>query len=796
MATPARAGIALFPLHSTANRPMRIGAILLCTFMWALMPARAQVPGCDLVLHGHVVDEHDHGALGFAHVVIVGTGRSTATDVDGRFRFDGMCPGRHVLRFSHVGCVTRERAVELTGDTTVVLHLEHHVLEFSEVEVVAARPDEHVGQAHAEVAKDMMERKGGSGLAEMIDHVPGVSVLRSGPTIGKPIIHGLSGNRVLTLNQGVRQEDQQWGTDHAPSLDPLGSDRITVVKGAASVQYGADAIGGVVLVEPVQLPVRAGMGGELRATGSTNGRGGGGNGHLQGGVKGIDGLGWRVQGSGRYLGDQQAPDYVLSNTGLREAGGSAAIGWRNPKQGVQLYYSLFDRELGILRAAHIGNLSDLQDAIASGRPWYTAPFGHRLDAPRQHVRHQLAKAEARRFLSERDLLVFTYALQLDERREFDMRRGGRSHIPALHLRLRTHTGDLVLNHYLSDRMHGKLGVGGTHQENVNVPGTGVRPLIPNYRKRTAGLYLIEHLDLSERIELEAGARVEGTLLDVFTYTAVQEFITPHHSFLNHALSAGLNWSVRDSVRLRTHISSAFRPPHVSELYSEGLHHGSAAIEVGDATLGSERALKATVDLEAFALAGALRMDLTLHASRIDQFIQLRPEGHRLTIRGAFPEFRHAATDVWMHGLDLSAEWAFMPRLAVRSRYSMVRARDLAADTWLFQMPADRMENSLVFRADRAGSWRGIELAVSSTEVWRQRRVPPGLDFMPPPDAYRLIGLSASIARPIGEGELRIGIEGHNLLNTAYRDYLDRFRYYADARAIDVALWLRYAFGRT
>lgn len=775
---------------------MRLWAILLLVLGVHALRLSAQEPACDHVLRGRVIDEHDGSGLGFAYVMIAGTAHSTAADVHGNFRFDGLCAGRHVLRFSHVGCITRERELTVPMEGELVLQLEHHVLELDKVVVAADRPDEHVGQAHAELSRAEMEKRAGGGLAEMIEQVPGVTVLRTGPTIGKPVIHGLSGNRVLTLNQGIRQEDQQWGSEHAPNLDPLSSDAISVVKGAASVQYGADAIGGVVITEPVQLPVRAGLRGELRTLGHTNGRGGGASGLLEGGVKGLDGFGWRVQGSGRQLGDQQAPDYVLSNTGIRDAGASVSTGWRNPRQGVQLYYSWFARELGILRAAHIGNLTDLTQAISSGRPWYTAPFTHAIDAPRQQVRHQLGKAEARRFLSERDQLVFTYAFQFDERQEYDIRRAGRSARPALDLRLRTHTGDIVLKHYLNDRIHGKAGVAGVYQENVNVPGTGVRPLIPNYRKSNAGLFLIEHIDLREHLELEAGARIEATRLEVFTHNAEGAFITPEHEFLNHALSAGLNWSPRDSLRLRTNISTAFRPPHVSELYSAGLHHGSAAIEVGDATLGTERSVKATADLEAYTLHGDLRIDLTLHASRIADFILLRPDGYLLTIRGAFPRFQYMATDVWMHGLDASAHWTFAPRWSVRSRMSLVRGRDLTADTWLFQVPADRIANSLIYRADRAGGWRGLECALTSSYVWQQGRVPVGLDFMDAPAAYHLLGLSASITRPLGNGELRIGVEGHNLLNTAYRDYLDRFRYYADAAGTDVGIWLRYAFGTT
>ena len=774
---------------------MRLQAILYVPLLLWPVALRGQQAGCDLVLHGRVLDEHDDAALGFAQVTIIGGGGSVAADEQGGFLFRGLCPGTYRLRFSHLGCITREQDVTVPAPGEVVLRLEHHVLEMGEVQVEADRPDEHVGQAHVVVSREEMVKRAGNGLAEMIEHVPGVSVRRSGPTIGKPMVHGLSGNRVLTLNQGVRQEDQQWGTEHAPSLDPLSSDAITVVKGAASVQYGADAIGGVVITEPVELPVAAGLRGEIRAMGRTNGRGGGASGLLEGGLKGFAGFGWRVQGSGRLFGDQHAPGYVLSNTGVRDGGASVSAGWRTPRQGVQVYYSRFERELGILRTAHIGNLSDLQRAIGSGRPWYTAPFTYDIEAPRQRVRHQLGKVEARRFLSERDQLVFTYAFQLDEREEYDIRRSGRSARPALDLRLRTHTGDIVLKHYLTDRIHGKLGVAGAYQENVNVPGTGVRPLIPNYRKGNAGIFVIEHVDLRDDLELEAGARIEATRLEVFTHTRSLEYITPRHGFLNHALSAGLNWSVRDSLRIRTDISTAFRPPHVSELYSEGLHHGSATIEMGDATLAPERAVKATVDLEAFGLRGRLRLDVTLHASRIADFIQLRPDGYELTVRGAFPRFRYVAGDVWMHGVDAAAEWTFRPRWSFRSRLAMVRGRDLDAGTWLFQVPMDRMANSLVFRADSAGGWRGIECAVTHTFVWRQTRVPEGMDFMEAPGAYHLLGLSASIRRPLGSGELGIGIEGYNLLNTIYRDYLDGFRYYADAAGADVALRLHYAFGR-
>ncbi len=767
-------------------------SIVLIVFFLVGVLTRAQ---CTLVLSGRVIDAHDRTALEYAAITIVELERTVQADAAGNFSIPGLCPGSYTLLVSHVGCDPVQRKVEIRKDLVIDLKLEHHAHELRDAEVKGKRPDENVGQAHKELDKSAMERNGGRTLAEMLATIPGVNTLNSGPTISKPVIHGLSGNRVLILNQGIRQEDQQWGTEHAPNLDPFSSDKLTVVKGAASVQYGSDALGGVVITEPVELPREAGIGGEVRGVGQVNGRGGGGNALLQGGVQGLRGLGWRVQGSGRYLGDSEAPDYVLSNTGVREGGASAAVGYRDHRWNASAYYSWFTRELGILRASHIGNLTDLNNAIESGTPWYVADFTYDIEAPRQDVEHHLVKAEAGYAVSERDRIVVTYGYQADDRQEYDIRRGGRSGTPAIDLFLTTHTADAVLKHWIGKHIHGKVGLSGVFQENINVPGTGIRPLIPNYRKQSGGVFLLEHFPLSPKVEMEAGARVETTRLDVAKYTFDEVLISPQHDFTNSAITVGANWSVKDSVRLRFNVGTSYRPPHVSELYSEGLHHGAAAIERGDAVLTSERSLKGTIDLEALCFGGRLRTDVTLYANSIADYIYLRPDGVELTIRGAFPVFQYVATDAFLYGLDATLQAKLTKRLSLRNRTSLVRGRDLSQSEWLFQMPSDRTDNALLFELPEAGAWRAVEVSASSTVVFQQSRVPGDLDFTEPPGTYHLIGLSASASRTLGKGDLRIGLQANNILNTTYRDYMDRFRYYTDARGLDFTFWIRYSFGK-
>ncbi|MBK9175417.1 MAG: TonB-dependent receptor [Flavobacteriales bacterium] len=763
----------------------------------ALVPLlAAQTDTCRFALSGQVLDAHDREPLSYAEVFIQTLGKGAVADEQGRYRIEGLCAATYRVLVSHLGCESIEREVRIVGDLSLDFRLEHHAEELRELEVVRDRPDENVGQSRMVLGRDAMDRAAGQGLGELLSTLPGVALQSTGPTIGKPVIHGLSGNRVLTLNQGIRQEDQQWGTEHAPSLDPLSSDRITVVKGAASVQYGSDAIGGVIITEPVELPRDAGIGGELRGLGQSNGQGGGGSGMLQGGVKGWQGFGWRMQGSGRYLGDSEAPGYVLSNTGVREAGASASIGYRDHRRSATVYYSWFQRELGILRAAHIGNLTDLDNAIASGEPWYIDDFTHAIDAPRQTAQHHLLKAEAGYAVTERSRLVATYGYQANDRQEYDRRRLGRSATPALDLWLATHTADAVLKHWIGGRVHGKAGISAVFQRNSNIPGTGVRPLIPDYRRESIGAFIVEHFPLSEKLELEAGARLESAMLRVRKYEDDNTLITPERDFTNAALTLGANWTVRDSVRMRFNLGTAYRPPHVSELYSEGLHHGAAAIEEGDAGLGSERAIKGTIDLQGSWLDGRLAIDATLHASRIDGYIYLRPDGTRLTIRGAFPVFAYTATDALLCGADATINLKLTGRWSWRIRGSTVLARDQREDEWLFLMPADRVDNTVMARWGELGEWRSLELSATSMFVFEQQRAPVGVDFTAPPEGYHLLGLAAAISRPMGNGDLRIGLQATNIFNAAYRDYMDRFRYYADARGFDLLLSVRYAFGRT
>jgi hypothetical protein len=145
-------------------------------------------------------------------------------------------------------------------------------IKLEEVEITTPRKSTPGTGTSATLTSKDLEQTRGRTLAEALTNIAGVSTLQTGATIAKPVIQGLHSTRILILNNGIRQEGQQWGMEHAPEIDPFVASRITVIKGAEGVRYGPEAIGGVVLVEPAALSKIPDITGELYLTVATNGR--------------------------------------------------------------------------------------------------------------------------------------------------------------------------------------------------------------------------------------------------------------------------------------------------------------------------------------------------------------------------------------------------------------------------------------------------------------------------------------------------------------------------------------------
>lgn len=205
-------------------------------------------------------------------------------------------------------------------------------------------------------------------------------------------LHGIAfeahhSQRIVVMNAGIAQEGQQWGGEHAPEIDPFSMGSVELIRGAAGVEYGVGAIGGVIRIEPEQMPWGEPFGGRLSLNGFSNNRQGAGSLMLHGSPRSTPEFGWRVQGSIRHAGDSHTPDYTIGNSAFREKDGAAMVEWHDDRVGLRIHGSHFGTTLGLYSGAHIGNYDDLIRAIERGEPAVDFDFTYDIDPPKQEIRH-------------------------------------------------------------------------------------------------------------------------------------------------------------------------------------------------------------------------------------------------------------------------------------------------------------------------------------------------------------------------------------------------------------------------
>ena len=746
--------------------------------LWVLpVCVQAQHDSCRLKLSGYVLDKQSHEALAFASVYLSQSETGTITDLDGHFELNDLCPGDADLVISHLGCQSRTFRVQLTGDTAYTFHLEHDSRELNEVVVTEHREAYTGSLPTSSISSVRLQAISGKPLGTMLKEVPGVWTLQTGPSIAKPMIHGLHSNRVLIVQDGVRQEGQQWGSEHAPEIDPYTAGEITLIQGAAGVRYGSDAIGGVILVQPPPYPTDTAVHGSISLAAFSNSLGGSGATRWSGQSKKLPAMQWRATGSYRMGGDAATPNYRLANTAFRENNLSGAVKWSKAAWQTELGYSRFSTDLGILSASHIGNLTDLEIALQADTPLILRDFSYYIQAPYQHIVHQVIRSFSTFRTGDIGHLDLNIAYQDNHRQEYDLHRmsdGG----PALDLSIGTALAEAEWKHRSFMHTNGSIGISAMNQQNV---WTG-RFFIPNFISNTAGVFWMENW-VSLPWKAEAGVRYDVRKLRSFRNDG--EAITETTRNFSHlSWSGGIGWQ-QERLSLSFNSGSAWRSPSINELYAAGLHHGAAALEYGDPDLQIETSWQNS--LSAKWESARLQIDLGAYVNLMDGFIYLEPQAPpALTIAGAFPVFAYKQTNARLTGMDAKISYTLFREFSLEAGAAVLRAWDITNNDWIIQMPSDRLTGGFHWHF-HDGRDQGWDISAGITHILEQSRVPDTEDYAPPPAPYTLLRMEAGSELHWGNTVVNWSLSADNLFNTAFRDYLDRYRYFADEPGRDISL---------
>ncbi|MCC5922396.1 MAG: TonB-dependent receptor plug domain-containing protein [Crocinitomicaceae bacterium] len=668
------------------------------------------------------------------------------------------------------------------------------------------------------IKKDELSRNSSTKLGDVVAAIDGVTFASTGSNIQLPVIHGLYGNRILVLNNGFTQGFQNWGSDHAPEVDVSGAERIRVVKGAAGVKYGPEALGGALVIENNDLNFNNKFYGDFTSSYQTNGRGYGINAAIGQGLKNFS---YHIGGNYNKVGDRHAPSYNLTNTGFEEYAYQGGVKFRKGKWTAQANYSAIRQNLGILRAAIGSSGPALIKNFEAEIPTYIKEFSYAINEPNQIVTHQLAAGILTRYL-ENGNIELRFARQWNARREWDVRRN--ADLPVLDLELTTDEVQLEWNHEWNKRFSGSWGVNYFSQFNRNNPGTLVTPFIPNFRLTRISGFMLERMEVQNG-RWELGVRYDFDTREVSGRTNAQQIFRDNFDFHNLTASIGYQANLNKNTTFTNNIGTGWRPPNMHELYAFGQHEARTTFGLlryvpdSDSTISAknvtllnqsnvrpENSIKYTSELE--WIKRKHRLNITGYSNYIRNFTFHRPIGVLSTARGPMPTFVVDQADALFLGADLTYSYSYHKNGKVTFGASYIWSRNVQRNEHLINQPPIHLHTKWTQSWQNVGPLDKLEISIRPSYTFRQFQAPrvisirdlvegnvslsfndPIFDFMAPPAGYFLVNSYVKMQK----GKFSLSVEGRNILNQEYRDYLNSMRYYANDLGLNVLFSLAYKF---
>ncbi len=767
---------------------------------------------------GTVLDFHDKTLLKNARVTLGDL--ETFSNSEGRFSFPEVKKGRYKLVASHPACEVFEDMVVVDQNLSLTINLEHHRGEIEEVNLHGTQKISGSVTMQVLDQKEML-KSSSENLGNLLKNISGVTGLKTGNNIVKPVIHGLYGTRISILNNGVKMAEQEWGVEHAPNVDVNSFGHVDVVKGASALKYGNEVSGGVVLLEANELPKKDSLFGRIKLSGIWNGRGGEVSAEA---VKTWENQ-WFVKAGGSYrkLGDQHVPKHTLQNTGAEIGSFNLSTGKRSFLKGIEFSYSGIQQTFGIFKGAHLGGPQDFYQAINFGQPYFLDDFTYEIGSPRQEVGHHIAKISAYHRFANLGKFSFLYSFQVNERQEFDIRKGDLEEKPSMDLQLVTHEANFV---HLLEREKWSLesGISGRIQDNFPDPSTEARRLIPDYYRYDAGIFSVYKRSLTPKTEFEAALRYDFNRFDAYKYydssawtnyedefsdffvreSGSRVLTRPVLDYHNFSANLGLNHAFSKSFNVKFNASRTDRAPNAAELFADGLHHSAAIMEEGDLRIKKETVYSFNFNaLANLDVLNGLALEVNPYFMYSDSYINQIPTGIKNTNRGVFAVWTYQQIEANILGIDADLKLNITDQITWTSSFSALQGQDLSNDEALILMMPTNWRNTLEWKPKKNS---GFYVRLENESVARQKRFPirnqtvdfiengvfvsRELDYSTPPAGYSIfhIGAGLDVLK-----NLNLNLRLNNIFNTEYREYLNRMRYFMPEPGRNIVATIQYKF---
>lgn len=730
-------------------------------------------------INGLIVDSVTQKPLVNANVVLLPLKTIVYSNAKGYFEFIGLALKNYKLEVSYLGYHPIALKVVLPLKSSLKIYLaseENHLHEVVINNDKSTKLSDYNLQNHITIESKKLDILRGQTMGDMLKNTAGITLLNSGPSISKPVIRGLHSNRILTLNNGVKQEGQNWGADHGPEIDPFAINKLEVIKGASGLQYGPEAIGGVIKVSAKDFKTQKGIAGVYSLNGFSNNWQIANSLFLEGNHFKKQNLSWRLQSSYRKAGDSKTPEYVLSNTAFTESDINAAVQYQLKQNTFEYMVSYFQSSLGILRSAHVHNRTDLENTIAKGKPSVINRFTYEIGRPRQDVTHFIQAFKWIYLFKNTSKLSADFSQQINNRQEFDVlsflnTNSDLKDKPTYDLTLTTNQFNLKFEHKKVLGFKGLLGFSYANQGNY---AKGKQFFIPNFISNNYGFYVIEKWS-KKHWQAEAGLRYD--LMDLNRYINQNNEVQSNVlNYNNTSGSVGISYLFNTKWKLTANLSSAWRPPSINELYANGLHAAVATFEQGNANLKPEQSYNTEITLKYDGVI--FDFDFTAYNNLINNFIYRLPSNvFNTSFRGVFPVFNYVQTNALLQGFETNLSYKLRSNFNLNLAYTFLYANDINKNLPLIFMPANRFNSGLEWQLTKLKKVKNAFIQLNYQHVFKQNRVPEGVDFTSPPASYQLFDLVFGASQST-KAKMNWSVGVQNIFNANYRDYLSRYRYYA------------------
>ncbi|EMY79307.1 TonB-dependent receptor [Leptospira weilii serovar Ranarum str. ICFT] len=762
-------------------------------FLFSIFISPVSVFALDVVLTGTVKGRNGN-PISNARVFIQESRKSAVTDDKGEFVLDHVPPGKYTLSAIARGHQSETLSVTIgEKDQRIRFTLLESSLDESAINVTAKSTISDfltAPQPITVLSGRQLDRQRGESAMSAINNTPGVSNLTTGAGTSKPIIRGLTGQRVLVMTDGIRQEEQQFGDDHTVELDAFNIQKIEIIRGPGSLLYGSDALGGVVNVIRDKAPL-SGEGvpktaGLFNSNSYSNNKQDAGNFAVFGN---IDGFGYRASSNVRKAGRITTPNGTLRNTGMIEKNQNASVGldgkWGN------FYLDSFRREQ---TQDLLDNPNENPGATVSQKLLHEKSHFHsffifsagNLELDFSYQRNNRREIESKnKLLPIKDVLWDENADILDKSFQF-YQTTSRAKYQGLNLFLDTATADAKFHHKpIFNFLKGTFGLSGLEQKNRTI---GTEALTPSYGIVNVAGYFLEELKLGS-LTFSAGARGDKRSADIRNNETLG-VAEQNKNYYATTGSTGLVWRIDKYFSAVFNFGRGFRAPTPFELFSHGVHEGTGKFEIGKNDLKPE--YSNNMDFSLRYGSSKIQSEISVFQNNIQNFIYSASIAEIDVVSG-LPKYAYKQGDAILRGGEFSIQAELSRKLVLSGGIDIVHARNQNDTNPLPRTTPNRARAGLRWTEDSVLGLKDFYFSINGRFYDSQFRVDPKET---PTKGYNLTDIGLGFELPyFGDGISKptVDLNVQNVFNVSYVDHLSRYKDYALNPGINAILKISFPF---